>query len=262
MEQLILQLKHLGYTEYEAKAYIALVQNSHVSAYQVSKDSGIPRARIYETLDLLVKKGLVLKESTLNQTIYSALPVSMFLAKSKEQWQQNFESMSEELKKIEKNEPKEENKILVLKSRESIIQYCKKVLSEAKNKIVLSMWDDMYEELRELLEEKSKSVSIKGITLHVENALPTLDEHRITSYTETITNPHWFIISVDGHSMIYGPSPQEREVAFFTNDPVHIYLLEDYVWHDVLVNRLVKQSSKDLNEWITKERTAFFGDVS
>jgi HTH-type transcriptional regulator, sugar sensing transcriptional regulator len=258
MDQLILQLKQLGYTEYEAKAYIALVQNSHVSAYQVSKDSGIPRARIYGTLDLLVKKGLVLKESSTNQTIYSALPVSMFLAKSKEEWHKNFDSMSEEFKKIEVNEPKEENKILVIKSRESIIEYCKKVISEAKNKIVLSMWDDMYEEFQEILEEKSKAVSIRGITLHVENALPTLDKHRITNYTETITNPHWFIISVDGHSMIYGPSPQEREVAFYTNDPVHIYLLEDYIWHDVLVNRLVKRTDLDLNEWITKERTEFF----
>ncbi len=43
-------------------------------------------------------------------------------------------------------------------------------------------------------------------------------------------------------------------LLFYTDDPVHIYLLEDYVWHDVLVNRLVRRSQDDLEQWITAER--------
>ena len=81
MVELIAQLKELGFTEYEAKAYTALVQNSHVSAYQVSKNSGIPRARIYDILDVLVEKGLVLKEETADQTTYSSIPVAVFYSK-------------------------------------------------------------------------------------------------------------------------------------------------------------------------------------
>ncbi|PGE55230.1 TrmB family transcriptional regulator, partial [Bacillus wiedmannii] len=36
------------------------------------------------------------------------------------------------------------------------------------------------------------------------------------------------------------------------------YLLEDYVWHDVLVNRLARRSQDDLEHWITTERRSFF----
>ena len=67
MEELITQLKEMGFTEYEAKAYTALVQQSHVSAYQVSKNSGIPRARVYDILNILVEKGIVLKKRPQNK---------------------------------------------------------------------------------------------------------------------------------------------------------------------------------------------------
>ena len=69
-----------------------------------------------------------------------------------------------------------------------------------------------------------------------------------------MSTEHWFIVSIDSKEMIYGPSLEERNIAFYTDDPVHIYLLEDYVWHDVLVNRLVRRSQDDLRQWITAER--------
>ena len=49
-----------------------------VTAYQVSKDSGVPRARIYEILGNLVEKGIVMKEEINDTTRYSPLPVEIF----------------------------------------------------------------------------------------------------------------------------------------------------------------------------------------
>lgn len=56
MKQLIQQFKTMNFSEYEAKAYISLVKQGTVTAYQVSKDSSVPRARIYDVLDNLVEK--------------------------------------------------------------------------------------------------------------------------------------------------------------------------------------------------------------
>ncbi|MET4563444.1 sugar-specific transcriptional regulator TrmB [Lysinibacillus parviboronicapiens] len=257
--ELINQLKQLGYTEYEAKAYIALVQNNHVTAYQVSKHSGIPRARIYGILDLLVEKGLVMKEETPEITTYTALAVSVFLQKVEKHWQSSFKSMSSNLESLEQQEPVEDNKVLSIKDKDTIITYCQSMLKKAKKRVLISMWDDVYEELREDLQKVAQQVKVHGITLHVTEPLASLDQHRVTDFTEKTTTDHWFILSIDGKEMIYGPSPANRELAFFTDDPIHIYLLEDYIWHDVLVNRLVKRSKDDLGDWITKERHAFFG---
>ncbi len=258
MNELIAQLKELGLTEYEAKAYTALVQNSHVSAYQVSKNSGIPRARIYDILNGLVEKGFVLKEETADQTTYSSIPVEMFLQQIQQRWQSNFTSISDQLEKLETKEQEAEPKVLMLKGKQTIINYCQNLLKKAETKIILSMWEDMYDTLREDIEGVSQHVKVHGITLYVGEHLASIDQHRATHYTRKTSTPHWFILSVDGQEMIYGHSPSNQETAFITNDPVHIYLLEDYVWHDVLINRLVKRDDKELEDWIAKERKAFF----
>jgi len=258
MEDLVQQLKKLGFNEYEAKSYVSLVKQGTVTAYQVSKDSGIPRARIYDVLGNLVEKGIVLKEEINDTSRYSPLPVDIFLQKAQSEWQSTYSVISDSLKDLESFGEKVDNRVITLKDYKTIINYCETLIKKAEKRIVISMWDEMYEVLKKELVHASEKATIQGITLHVENPIGKLESHRITPFTETKTTNHWFILSIDSKEMIYGPSIEERSVAFYTNDPVHIYLLEDYIWHDVLVNRLVRRSEDDLEQWITTERSAFF----
>ncbi|USK60790.1 TrmB family transcriptional regulator [Peribacillus asahii] len=258
MENIVQQLKKLGFNEYEAKSYVSLVKQGTVTAYQVSKDSGIPRARVYDVLGNLVEKGIVLKEEINNNTQYSPLPVEIFLKKAQSDWQSNYEIVSDSLKQLELTDKKPDNRVMTLKDRETIISYCQVLLKKAEKRVVISMWDDMYDVLKEDLKEAAARVTVQGITLHVENPVKHVDVHRTTPFTEATSSEHWFILSIDAKEMIYGPSFKERCMAFYTDDPIHIYLLEDYIWHDVLVNRLVQRSQDDLQQWITTERKTFF----
>ena len=258
MKQLIEQFKTMNFSEYEAKAYISLVKQGTVTAYQVSKDSGIPRARIYDVLNNLVEKGIVIKEEIDEAMQYSPLAVDVFLQKVQTTWQQNFKEVSTSLKEIETIDITPTNRVMTLKDKEMILSYCQALLKKAKKRIVISMWQDMYELLKTDLEEAAKHVTIKGLTIHVDNPISQIESHRPTEFTEKTTSEHWFIVSIDAQEMIYGPSLAARNMAFYTNDPVHIYLLEDYIWHDVLVNRMVKRSSEDFDQWVSVERADFF----
>jgi len=60
MDQTLLKLHQLGFSEYEAKAYITLLKNSPVTGYELSKNSGVPRSMIYQTLQRLIDKGAAL----------------------------------------------------------------------------------------------------------------------------------------------------------------------------------------------------------
>lgn len=258
MDYIVEQLKKLGFKEYEAKSYVSLVKQGPVTAYQVSKESGIPRARIYEVLNNLVEKGIVMKEEINDTARYSPLPVDIFLQKAQSEWQSTYMEISDTLRSLETSGEKMDNRVITLKDYKSIISYCVTLIKKAEKRIIISMWDDMYEVLKEELVHAVEKVTVQGITLHVENPIGNVEMHRITPFTETSTTEHWFILSIDSKEMIYGPSFEERSVAFYTDDPVHIYLIEDYVWHDVLVNRLVRRSQDDLEKWITTERRAFF----
>jgi sugar-specific transcriptional regulator TrmB len=61
------KLQKIGLTEYEAKAYMGLL-NVHLStATQLSEKSGVPRTKIYSVLESLAQKGWV--------KIYSGIPL-------------------------------------------------------------------------------------------------------------------------------------------------------------------------------------------
>lgn len=260
MQRIVELLKNSGYTQYESKAYIALLQNSDVTAYQISKDSGVPRARIYEILSNLIQKGIVSKSDSTEKTTYIPLPVDVFLQKMTTAWQSEFQDLSIALKKLEVKAPKEEKTVMLLHEEEAILSYCQTIIQAAKSKILISMWNDMYERLRPFLEKRQHELAIHGITLHVEHGINSVDAHRTTYFTERPTSSRWFIVSVDSEKLVYGPSVEEQSIAFFTDDPIHIRLLEDYIWHDVLVNRLVNRSKDQLEDWVKEQRAAFFLD--
>jgi sugar-specific transcriptional regulator TrmB len=64
MDDAVLGLTRLGFSAYEAKAYLALLQKSPAIGYEVSKAARIPTAKVYETLAGLVRKGFALVSAT------------------------------------------------------------------------------------------------------------------------------------------------------------------------------------------------------
>lgn len=52
----IAQIRALGFSNYEARIYVGLLQNSPATAYELSKNSGIARANVYSTCETLVTK--------------------------------------------------------------------------------------------------------------------------------------------------------------------------------------------------------------
>jgi len=54
----VARLQTLGLNAYEAKAYVALLERNTLTATQVANLAGIPRARVYETLQTLMTRGL------------------------------------------------------------------------------------------------------------------------------------------------------------------------------------------------------------
>lgn len=55
----IVDMQRLGFTEYEARTYLSLLQVNPATAYEISKNSGLPRANTYGALENLVKKSAV-----------------------------------------------------------------------------------------------------------------------------------------------------------------------------------------------------------
>ena len=92
-------LRALGFTEYEAKVYLALVQSAPATAYEISNRSGVPRPNTYSALKVLAGRGAVIPVS--EQPIrYAPQPPEQLFRAIAAQTRQLCEDVSEQLSRL------------------------------------------------------------------------------------------------------------------------------------------------------------------
>lgn len=76
----LVDLKRLGFTEYEARVYVQLLRSSPATAYEISKNSSVPRPNTYHALDALAQRAAVLPVSENPVRYVAADPQTLFEA--------------------------------------------------------------------------------------------------------------------------------------------------------------------------------------
>ena len=108
MEEL---LRQLNLTQYEIKAYLALLKVEAVTAYQLGSLSSIPSGRIYDVVESLVSKGIVsILPGTprLVKAINPKIGLKALLDKKDREWKKESGQLKHLINKLEKKE--EENR--------------------------------------------------------------------------------------------------------------------------------------------------------
>ena len=109
------------------------------------------------------------------------------------------------------------------------------------------MWNEMYEMLLPELEEcQNRGCKILGVCHNIQNPMDGIEIHHSGKYHDMTEKLHWFIISADGRKLLYGYSAETDRDAFYTEDVSHIYLLEDYIMHDMVINRFISEYKKEI----------------
>lgn len=72
-------LQALGFTGYEARAYLALLRGGTLNGYEIAKASGIPRANVYAVIQRLLQRGVALQVDTPDATRYAPVPPQRLL---------------------------------------------------------------------------------------------------------------------------------------------------------------------------------------
>ena len=83
-QNIIRNFEELGLTNYEARTYLFLLMNNESYGNEISKGTGIPNSKIYETVSRLVEKGLAYPISS-KPIRYEALPLSEFLTQKQKE---------------------------------------------------------------------------------------------------------------------------------------------------------------------------------
>ena len=138
----------LGFGDYEAKAYCALLTRSPANGYQVAQESGIPRAKIYECLERLVVRGAAIQVESgaeagrlfaptdpheLINGIEDGLAASLARARNTLEHFKDATRMVEVLWRIT--------------SRQDLVDRGLKLTGSAQNTLHVAIWSDEFEKL-------------------------------------------------------------------------------------------------------------------
>jgi len=96
----MIELELLGLNKYEALAYEALVRLGKVGAFEIARESGVPYGRIYDTLNSLAAKGLVIVVPEKTKKFVAAQPEA--LEKLFTAQESKFSKLKEEIKNLKK----------------------------------------------------------------------------------------------------------------------------------------------------------------
>jgi sugar-specific transcriptional regulator TrmB len=130
-------LKELGLDEYEASAYLALLEIGGSTVSRISESSEVPRGRIYGVLESLENKGLVRlvdEDPKRYEPVEPEKGLGSILNEREKEWKekkQDIEQMIESLESRNRPEP-----VKVLKTKENYYSTITEMVEEAENEII------------------------------------------------------------------------------------------------------------------------------
>jgi len=247
-------VKNLGFTEYEAKAYLALLSESPSTGYAVAKNSGVPRSKIYEVLESLTARGDVLV-SPGEPPLYSALPAKDLIAMRKSRAEENFLAAERSLERFEKTAGDREN-IWNITGYDAIIHKVNECIMSAKKRILIEIWSEDFA----MIESSLKAASNRGVNISIVSYGEINAEYAnvyLHDMSEEITSEYggrWIIFSADDSQVVAGAVSlgSESRVAW-TQHKGLVMPITEVVIHDLYIAEILNAHRDILEKTFGKD---------
>jgi len=230
-DDIIPLLKRFGLSTYEAKAYVAAVGRAPLTAYKLAQLSGVPRPRIYEIVDRLVAKGLLIFQSG-GRTLLTAASYEKILS----QKDAEHREMIDRLRKLLSAVPSAESPgIWNITGRFQVLQTARGLLEAARRYVYLeSMAEDVRELQTALQKVRQRRVALHGIYC---GDLPSGSPGLIKHLGEICLTSGEIAVVVDGKQALIGcTQPPDSASAALTQNKGLINIAREYIRHEVFLN--------------------------
>jgi HTH-type transcriptional regulator, sugar sensing transcriptional regulator len=141
MSDLVERLAVVGFTEYEAKVYVALQGSSPATGYQIAKDSGVPRSMIYEVLDKLTARGAVVIQSFGDMVRYAPVPPDLVLDRMRHEFEDTLDHLTEGFKQLAAT-PATPGHTWSIEGRDNVLARAREMIERAASEVAVAVGDD------------------------------------------------------------------------------------------------------------------------
>jgi Cd2+/Zn2+-exporting ATPase len=234
------KLVKIGFSEYEAKAYIALLKESPITGYQLSKLSGVPRSMIYEVLGKLTARGAAMMLRKGGSTQYAPVPAVEFLDQLHRDHEELIASLKDDLAALDSAPDLEY--VWNIEGRENILAKAEEMISQAEVRIYLALLPATFPDLRPVLEEAiGRGVRVVIYTTG-DLDLPGSQVVVAPMSEEALSQAGGLglILVIDGEELLIGEWLTETQArASWTSSPLLVFIAEHHLRTDLYLPRIL-----------------------
>lgn len=240
-KEILNSLEKLGLTLYEARAYLCLLRHGESYGSEISKKSGVPGPKIYETLARLVEKGLAyLIEG--NPVRYQALPLEEFLKGKEKEVNRIADFLRDHQGLIEAEDAPE--LLWHISGRRRLLDKAKELISRASQEILISLWPEESAELEDCL-KKAEEGGVRVISIQFGEKC--LEVGRVYRHimVPTVYERHgseMFLLVDKSEGMFMYFEKLKGWKGYYTSAKGVARVIENYIRHDIYINRLIAEN--------------------
>ncbi len=233
------QLQQIGFSQYEAQAYIALLKESPLNGYELAKRSGIPRPNIYPVLQKLEERGIVLRVNTPDGPRYAPLSPANLISQLNHQYQQNLETASQALSEI--TAPPTLEYVENLHGYSTLLDHARMVLDAVKQHLLLIVWPDEAAALEETVQKaRQRGVQIDTLCMNgCPHPCPYCQGDIYRYQLAPLEKTRWLVLAGDGGEMLAGEITTQETLAIRTRQAMLVKLATGYIQNSIALARIL-----------------------
>lgn len=234
------KLVKIGFSEYEAKAYVALLRKSPVTGYELSKLSGVPRSMIYEVVGKLAARGAAMTLYKEGATKYAPVAADEFLDQLRREHEELVVSLKDELTAFASAPDLEY--VWNIEGHENIMGKAIEMVEQAKKRIYVALLPVTFPTLQPVLEQAIERGVRVVVYTPCELDLPggQVVATRVSEKTLSQARGLGLILVIDGEEVLVGEwltATQAR--ASWTSNPLLVFIAEHHLRTDLYLPQIL-----------------------
>lgn len=246
MNDTIYKLSQFGFSTYEAKAYLALLQRNPAIGYEVSKIARIPTAKIYETLTSLRNKGIILS-STSDPVLYYPIDPDVLLKRLHREFDEKMESLNGLLNNVS---PIPDIDITWnLSGYRAVIEKMISVIQNATKDLLVSLWPQEAEAVKEQLvsaEDRGIRVVAGIFGAYNPGCTYTVNLESCGDSSQKRLGKRLNVVVGDSKEVVISEmDSDEGTLGIWATTPCIILTAKEYIKHDIWGKALIDELGKE-----------------
>lgn len=248
VNNIIQKLSSLGLTDYEAKAYVALLSTGEpMTAYEMARESQIPSSKIYETVGKLTDNEIIQPIDAGNGRRYVPIPFEEFARKHRARTESSIEAVTRELQ--ESSRRSSGSVIWNLDQYDSFIDKAQKIIEGSKKTVMVSLCKEEMARIHPVLAAAEKQ-NVKIAVVHfgeVDQTAGMLHKHPIADTLYEERGGRGFTLVADSSVALIGTVYKNGSIeGGWSQSRGFVLIAEDYIKHDVYIMKIVSRFDAEL----------------